>query len=57
MGGPVIKEVFDSSRKKIYHDLSMNSRMMNVDQLSAKVALTPNIPHALWPASKQHHDN
>jgi hypothetical protein len=60
--GVIFRWVDPSSRKalvlhgkKKYHDLSMNGRMMNVDQLSVKVAFTPNIPHALWPASEQHH--
>jgi hypothetical protein len=33
--------------------LSMNGRMMNMDKLNVKDVLTPNIPHALWPASKE----
>ena len=33
----------------------MNGRMVNMDQLSVKFALSPNIPHALWSASKEPH--
>jgi hypothetical protein len=35
----------------------MNGRMINNDKLSVKVVLTRNIPHAMWPASKEPHVN